>query len=61
MKIHAIIKNQECSFCRKQKDKLYDIELEQGRRKKLCLKDMEKMLDMLFEEEPNRVDGQKRS
>lgn len=50
MKILKLLENQRCSFCRKEKDEVCEVELERGRNAVLCWRDLQKMVRMTLKE-----------
>lgn len=50
MKILNLLENEECSFCRKEKDEICEVEMENGRKAKLCWRDLQKMVRMTLRE-----------
>lgn len=50
MKILTLIPNATCGFCEKQKDEICEVELENGRKARLCWPDLQKMVRMNLKE-----------
>ena len=50
MKIISLIPNAECVFCRKQKDEICVVELDNGRKARLCWQDLQNMVRMNMQE-----------